>query len=100
MGEGMKTGLLILTFLAGALVSSHGQVIVLKDGKRVTAKALRRVGDNIMATAPTAEGAAAVNGEVGYPLAQIETLEFPEPSILKAAPDMICLLYTSPSPRD
>lgn len=85
----MKILLLAFACFAVGLTEGRGQVIVLKDGKRVTAKALRRVGDNIMATSPTAEGAAAVNGEVGYPLAQIETLEFPEPAVLKSAPDLI-----------
>jgi tetratricopeptide (TPR) repeat protein len=59
--------------------------VQLKDGKRVVAKALRRVGDSIMATNPAVDGGAPLQGEVGYPLAQIEKIEFPEPASLKSA---------------
>jgi tetratricopeptide (TPR) repeat protein len=72
--------------MAGSL---HAQTILLKDGRRVTAKSLRRQGDNIMAQSPSVGGAQAVQGEVGFPLAQIEKLEFPEPAALKSASEMI-----------
>jgi tetratricopeptide (TPR) repeat protein len=79
--------LLAISLLLAA--HSHAQSILLKDGKRVTAKSLRRQGDNIMAQSPSVAGAQAVQGEVGYPLSQIEKLEFPEPGVLKIAPDLI-----------
>lgn len=70
-----------LLMTAGA----SGQTILLKDGKKVVAKAVRRNGDTIMATNPAVENLAPVQGEVGYPLGQIEKIDFPEPAALKAA---------------
>lgn len=69
--------------------SAEAQTILLQDGRRVTAKSLRRQGDNIMATDPVEEGKTAPKGEVGYPLSQIETLEFPEPAQLGMATALI-----------
>jgi tetratricopeptide (TPR) repeat protein len=78
----------VIFSFALALVAS-GQTIVLKDGKKVVSKALRRSGDTIMATSPAVDGAAAVQGEVGYPLGQIEKIEFPEPAVLKSAAGLL-----------
>jgi hypothetical protein len=81
----------VLLLLISVLFAAQGgaQTILLKDGKRVTPKSIRRQGDNIMAQSPSVAGAPAVQGEVGYPLAQIEKIEFPEPAVLKTAPDLL-----------
>ncbi len=84
-----------LAALLLATVSAGAQNIVLKDGKVVTSKGLRRQGDTIMATieipVPAIEGKPAhvQTGEVGYPLPQIARLDFPEPAQLRTAPDLI-----------
>jgi hypothetical protein len=62
---------------------------MMKDGKHVVAKSLKRQGDNIMATDPAENGGIAMHGDVGYPLAQVEKLEFPEPAQIKSTPDLI-----------
>jgi tetratricopeptide (TPR) repeat protein len=95
-GGGVKTTALfclVLGLLAGA---APAQNILLKDGKVVPTKGLRRQGDTIMATveipAPAAAGekpAQARTGEVGYPLAQIAKLDFPEPAQLRTVPELI-----------
>ncbi|MEO8353584.1 MAG: tetratricopeptide repeat protein [Chthoniobacteraceae bacterium] len=86
----MKRILLLMLAAAGTLVTSaDAQSIVLQDGRRVTTQGLRRQGDTIMARDPLEEGRAAVNGEVGIPLSQIETLEFPEPAQLSSAQGLI-----------
>jgi tetratricopeptide (TPR) repeat protein len=85
----MEIGMRILACLLALAFAASAQSILMRDGKRVTAKTLRRQGDNIMAGSPSVDGAAALQGEVGYPLAQIERLEFPEPAVLKTAPEQI-----------
>src|SRR5207237_531252 len=59
--------------------------INLKDGKTVSTNSLRRSGDNVMATVQIGAGA----GEVGYPVATIAKIDFPEPPQLKIGADMI-----------
>jgi len=85
------TRLLTVFLLAGLAVSGRveGQAMVMKDGRRIVAKTLRRQGDSIMAANPSENGAKAMDGEIGYPLAQVEKLEFPEPAPLKSAPELI-----------
>jgi tetratricopeptide (TPR) repeat protein len=88
----MKTRFLpvvLVVFVAGVAFDAPGQTIYLRDGKKVVAKALRRQGDSIMAQSPKVDNTPEVQGEVGYPLSQIEKLEFPEPAVLRTAPDMI-----------
>jgi tetratricopeptide (TPR) repeat protein len=80
--------LTIIFSLAFACLA-QGQTIVLKDGKKVATKGVRRTGDTIMATSPAVDGAAALQGEVGYPLGQIEKIEFPEPGVLKSAAGLL-----------
>ena len=78
-----------------AAASASAQNIVLKDGKIVATKGLRRQGETIMATVeiplPAIDGkpAKVQTGEVGYPLAQIAKLDFPEPAQLRTVPDLI-----------
>lgn len=78
---------LFLTLALAAVAA--GQTIVLKDGKKVMVKGLRRSGDAIMAANPAVDGAAVVQGEVGYPLGQIERIEFPEPAVLKSTAGLL-----------
>lgn len=81
--------------IAMAAGSAEGQNIILKDGKVIATKGLRRQGDTIMATIEipppaTAEKPAQVQtGEVGYAIAQIAKLDFPEPQQLRTVPDLI-----------
>jgi TolA-binding protein len=87
-GTGMKTVLLVLALA----VSASAQNIVMKDGKVIATKGLRRDGNNIIATVelPGAEaGQPAKTGEFGYPLTQITRLDFPEPPQLRTAPDLV-----------
>jgi tetratricopeptide (TPR) repeat protein len=74
-----------------AASSAHAQTIHLKDGRAVTSKSLRRQGDIIMATQEIAgaKGQPATKGEVGYPVATIEKIDFPEPAQLRAATELL-----------
>ena len=85
----MKRSLYLLGLLT---VSVSAQTIQMKDGKTIVAKALRRQGDQIIATVdiPAAEvGQPAHSGDFGYAISQIAHLDFPEPPILRAMPDLI-----------
>jgi tetratricopeptide (TPR) repeat protein len=84
----MKALALLLAFA----VAAPAQEILMKDGRVIATKGLRRQGDTIMATVDitSAEpGKPALRGELGYPLGQIAQLHFPEPPALRAAPDLI-----------
>ena len=70
--------------LCGALAgSATAQNILLKDGKTIVTKGLRRQGDTIMATVETilpargTEPAKTLSGEIGYQLPLIAKLDFP-----------------------
>ena len=65
--------------------TASAQNILMKDGKVITAKSLRRQGDIIMATQELGAGATA---EMGYPVSQIQKIDFPEPAQLRAAKDL------------
>lgn len=82
--------------LSVALADPAGaQNILLKDGKTIATKGLRRQGDTIMATVETAvpasgaEPAKTVTGEIGLQLSLIAKLDFPEPAQLQAVPELI-----------
>ena len=85
----------VLLFFCFALPSAPAQNILLKDGKTIVARSLRRQGDTIMATVeitPATTGdtpTAAQTGEVGYALAAIAKLDFPEPAQMRTVPDLI-----------
>lgn len=88
--------LLVAGLLTVVLVASAGaQNIILKDGKVIATKGLRRQGDTIMATveiplpAGVEKPAQVPTGEVGYPILQIAKLDFPEPVQLRTVPDLI-----------
>jgi tetratricopeptide (TPR) repeat protein len=82
----MRIGFTVILALAA---TASGQTILLKDGKKVVGKALRRSGDIILATSPAVDGAAPLQGEIGYPLPNIEKIEFPEPAVLKLAAGLL-----------
>ena len=88
--------------IAGCLVWSlaladpaGAQNLLLKDGKTIITKGLRRQGDTIMATVETAvpasgaEAAKNVTGEIGFQLSLIAKLDFPEPAQLQTVPELI-----------
>lgn len=72
--------LLLITLLAGSL-SASAQNIIFKDGKTVVGTKLRRDGATVLATVPNG----AITAELGYPAAQIASIEFPDPPQLKEA---------------
>lgn len=86
-------GCLALGFAAAD--TARAQNILLKDGKTIVTKGLRRTGDTIMATMdtsiPASPGKPAVvqTGEFGYPLDKIAKLDFPEPPQLNTVPELI-----------
>ncbi len=88
--SGKLMACLALGLASAAPVSA--QNIVMKDGKTIIAKSLRRSGDTIMATieisAATGEKQAQT-GEVGYALSQISRLDYPEPGQLRTVPELI-----------
>ena len=84
----MKT----FTILLGLAMTVSAQDILMKDGKVIPTKGLRRQGDTIMATVelePGETGKPAKTGELGYPLTQITRLDLPEPGVLRLVPDLI-----------
>ena len=73
--------------------SASAQNIIMKDGTVVVTKGVRRQGDTIMATIDLASGQAqpgtGATGEFGYPISQIQKIDFPEPPEIKTAADLI-----------
>ena len=86
----MKT-LLLLTLSLALAGAASAQNIILKDGRTIVVKGLRRQGDQIIATqeVQTSPTTAPTTGEFGYPLSQIEKLDFPEPGALRQAADLL-----------
>jgi hypothetical protein len=81
-----------LAILLALACAASAQNIVMKDGKVIATKGLRRSGDTIMATVelPGAEpGKPPKTGELGYPIAQIAKLDFPEPPQIRASQELI-----------
>ncbi|MEO6787727.1 MAG: hypothetical protein ABI318_16485 [Chthoniobacteraceae bacterium] len=78
-----------LTLAAGAFAQTS---VHLKDGRILPAKQLRRDKDTIIATMeiPAKEqGGKPTSGDFGFPLKDIFKLDFPKPSALDTAPDLI-----------
>ena len=71
--------------LAGVGIAS-GQTIQLRDGTSVPTLGLRRDGDTLNAKVRTYGDNV---GEVGYPLANVARVDFPEPALLKTAADLL-----------
>ncbi len=87
----MKKSLLFFAIALCAAVKADAQTMLMKDGRVIVAKSMRRQGDLIMATheLPGVPGRAPSMGEIGYPLTQILKLDFPEPAQLRAAKDLL-----------
>jgi len=85
----LTLSVLVLAIAAAA----SGQNIILKDGRKIAAKGLRRQGNVIMATVdrPGSEEVVGTKamGEVGYSISQIAKIEFPKPAQLTTAPYLI-----------
>jgi tetratricopeptide (TPR) repeat protein len=83
------------TVLIAIACSASAQNIMMKDGRVIATKGMRRTGDTIIATVEVTipgggdKPATTQTGEVGYPLAQIARLDFPEPVQLRTVPDLI-----------
>ncbi len=92
-GIGMIGRLMACLALGSAAAAPmSAQNIVMKDGKTIIAKSLRRSGDTIMATVEISAASGdktAQTGEVGYALSQISRLDFPEPAQLRTVPELI-----------
>jgi tetratricopeptide (TPR) repeat protein len=73
--------LLLLSITA----SANAQTIVLTTGQKIDALGVRRESDMILAKVQVGSG----SGEIGYHLAQIAKIDFPEPRGLKEASDLI-----------
>ena len=74
-----------MTLLALA-PGARAQNIRMRDGQVVATQGLRRDGDTVLARIQTAGGS---QGEVGYPVANIVRIDFPEPAQLKLAGDLL-----------
>src|SRR5688572_20617831 len=92
--NGGSLGLVRNVVLAGCLClgsAASAQTIHLKDGRTVTTKSMRRQGEVIMAAQEIAgaQGQPGTKGEIGYPVASIERIDFPEPAQLRAATELL-----------
>ena len=67
-------------------LSARAQTIQLRDGTAVPTLGLRRDGDTLAAKMKTNGDNV---GEVGYPLANVVRVDFPEPAVLKTAADLL-----------
>ncbi len=78
----------LLAVLTLVVLPLRAQSIILKDGATIPAKNPRRDGTVLMNTlAPAAPGAP--SGEIGYPLANVARLDWPEPPEIRAANDLL-----------
>ena len=87
-----RATLLALCATLAAVAANADVNISKKDGTTQVAKNVRRQGDNIIATVelPVAKpGDPVQTGDVGIPIAQIQNIDFPEPAVLKAAPELV-----------
>jgi hypothetical protein len=75
--------LLLLMILMAS--SSSAQTITLQTGQKIDTQGVRRDGDMVMGKVQVGSG----SGEVGYHLAQIAKVDFPEPAALKTAADLL-----------
>jgi tetratricopeptide (TPR) repeat protein len=76
------SAILLFVALAG---SARAQSIILTTGQKIDALGVRREGDMVLAKVQVGSG----SGEVGYHLAQIAKIEFPEPRGLKESSDLL-----------
>ena len=73
--------ILAFVLLLSAAITVPAQNIIFKDGKTVAGNKLRRNGPSVMTTIPVGNSF----GEISYGVAQIASIEFPEPPQLKEA---------------
>lgn len=78
--------LLSVLILFAAAIRADAQTLQLRDGTTVPTLGLRREGDTLVAKIKTAGDQV---GELGYPLANLLRIDFPEPALLKTAPELI-----------
>ncbi len=76
-----RRSLLLALGLGLGFTSLHAQTITLKTGQTVETKGLRVNGDTVMSSVQVGNS----HGEVGYQLAAIARIDFPEPPQLKTA---------------
>jgi tetratricopeptide (TPR) repeat protein len=76
---------LSLLLLLTIVPSLPAQTITLQTGQKIETMGVRRDGDMVMGKVQVGTG----SGEVGYHLAQIAKVEFPEPAALKTASDLL-----------
>jgi tetratricopeptide (TPR) repeat protein len=78
---------ILLAFVFGVLLSgpAFSQALVTKEGKSIPVKKIRRDGETIMATIEI-NGA---DGEAGYPVANIDRLDWPEPEGIREGMDLV-----------
>ncbi len=84
----LSVGRCLLLLLLLAVVtpsSSSAQIITLQSGQKIETQGVRRDGEMVMGKVQVGTG----SGEVGYHLAQIQKVEFPEPGALKSASDLL-----------
>ena len=77
--------LMMILLLLMTIPNSRAQTIALQTGQRIETQGLRRDGDMVMGKVQVGSG----SGEVGYHLAQIAKVEFPEPRALKSASEFL-----------
>ena len=83
-GSGFRF-VLVLVILLVIDQSVHGQAIILKTGQKVDTLGVRREADMVLGKVQVGTG----SGEIGYHLAQIAKIEFPEPRGLKSSAELM-----------
>lgn len=76
---------LVTVLMLGLDHSANCQSIILKTGQKIDTHGVRRDGELVMGKVQVGTG----SGEVGYHVAQIAKIEFPEPRALKIASDLL-----------
>ena len=84
----MKAFLSALTAvgLFACAATSQAQTILLRDGQTIATLGVRRDGGSVAAKIKTPSGS---EGEIGYPVANIARIEFPEPGVRKTATELL-----------
>ena len=78
--------LALLAAAAWLVPAARAQTIYTRDGQAVVSQGLRRDGDTVIARIQTPGGSP---GDIGYPVANIARIDFPEPAQLKIAGDLL-----------
>ncbi len=82
----LLSSILVVVITLACANLSRAQTIQLKDGQTVPTLGIRRDGETVAAKVKTANGA---EGELGYPVANIARIEFPDPAQRKLATDFL-----------